>query len=136
MFENDYFIIYPDIESMKSALLNEEIKYVLHDAIDFQSNRSFEVLHLSDSIKYKSSFALQKESEFTQIFNYHIAKLDETGVLDTLRLKYLQKSLSVANPSKSITLGFNNVLFPFLILMLGILFGVGFSLYERALFCW
>ena len=131
MFETDHFVTFPDIESLKSALLSEEIKYVLHDTVDFQSDRSFEILSLSDSIKYKSSFALQKDSEFTQIFNYHIAKLDETGVLDSLRFTYLPKTVTVSNPSKSISLGFNNVLFPFLILVFGIFFGTFFSLFEK-----
>ena len=131
MYENGQFILFSDQDSINTAILNEEISYMLRDTSEYQYNISFEILSLSDVITYKSSFALQKDSEFTQLFNYHIAKMDETGVLDALRLSYFPKTIPRKTTSKSKSLGFDNVLFPFIILCGGIFIAVTLNVMEK-----
>ena len=131
MLESGLFVQFPDSSSMISAIFNGDLTYMYRDTVEFKANQSFIILPMTDAVRYESSFGLQKNSEFTPLFKYYIAKMDETGVLDTLRLKNLPKAISNSNAAKSITLGFNNVLFPFLILEFGMIFGILLMFFEK-----
>ena len=76
-----------------------------------------------EKIRYPEAWAFQKESELLPIFNYGLQKMQQTGVMDRLRLKYLGDHSShtgTAMTQDSIGLGYENVAFPFMALLGGL----------------
>ena len=84
-------------------------------------------LKIDEKSRSHAGFYLQHNSEFTQCFNHYIMKMMETGVLKRLQKKWLYTSLYVneefglAEPEP---LSFNNVLFLFNTLGVGIVLSV------------
>ena len=76
------------------------------------------------------SFAMKKNSYFTEYFNNVIKKLIKTGQLDNLEKRYDRHTkcniLSMKNPA----LGFEKLIFLFVILIIGILVSVSIFLFE------
>ena len=80
------------------------------------------------------AFGLQKGSEYTEIFNYNIQKMDEAGILDSLAQEHfskqttshMQDTLNYGQMAveKAISLGYDNVLFPCLVLVCGCAFSL------------
>lgn len=68
---------------------------------------------------------LQKNSEFRELFNYEILKITESGILGKMRNFWLGgqpvESAESAGSNSVVSLSYNNLLFPFLILCFGIL---------------
>ena len=53
--------------------------------------RLFQVaLNIRDALYGHFSFGLQKDSEFGQIFNYHLLKMQQSGILEGLHKKWLE----------------------------------------------
>ena len=79
------------------------------------------------------------DSELTELFDFHLGRLMERGVMDKIRKKYvpdIKRDLSDSgnddnDDELAIALGYDNVLFPFLLLLSGILVGGGMSILER-----
>ena len=46
-----------------------------------------EPLHIDESVQFNEGIALQKDSEFTALFDHHIFELLQTGVVDRIRYK-------------------------------------------------
>ena len=68
------------------------------------------------------TLGLQKDSEFSQVFNYYILKEFETGYLKRIYRKYhtdlfTKENYEMMEPQP---LGFNNVMFCFILMVLGI----------------
>ena len=94
------------------------------------------VLSIVETIRTDLSIALQKDSEFTKLFDYQIQKLIQSGLLVKMRHKWLQsgkptggageeKAAEAANP-----LGYSNLLFPFLCLFGGVAVSGALSFVE------
>ena len=71
------------------------------------------------------AWAFQKESELLPIFNYHLEKLQQTGVMERLRQKMMQYPVGNTDASNiqvqdSNGLGYEHVAFPFLALLFGL----------------
>ena len=86
-----------------------------------------------DDMSYSlASLALQKDSEFLPIFNHYILKGLEHGIMKRIYKKhhmsfFTNELFGMTEPQ---ALGFNNVLFPFLCLGLGIFVSVGIATVE------
>lgn len=69
------------------------------------------------------AWAFQKESELLQIFNYYLDKLQQSGVIDRLRKKFIGDSSQNTDASKMqniIELSLEDVSFPFVALLTGL----------------
>ena len=73
-----------------------------------------------DGLKGPLAWAFQKDSEFLECFNYHFQKMDEGGLLSHLQKTiYTEKTYEDKNDVEMTTLGYENVAFPCLVLIMG-----------------
>lgn len=100
---------------------------VLYGTYDPYSDNELEKqligLQIEESYNEYEGIGLQKNSEFTELFNHHIMKLYEMGVMDRLMRKHVirhDKQYGLAEP---VTLGYENLMFPFGIFILGVVIG-------------
>ena len=79
-------------------------------------------LKMDDEVNGVAGFALQKDSEFLQIFNHYIMKAKESGIEKRLNQKYTWYNYRNVNYGilEAQPLGWNNIIFCFVILGLGI----------------
>ena len=68
------------------------------------------------------AWAFQRQSELLPLFNYHIHKMKQSGIIDRLRQKYLDEKNLVTSETIVDTnvLGYDNVMFPFLAFLIGL----------------
>ena len=93
--------------------------------------------HFSDGYFNLVGSILPPDSEFAEAFNYHLGRLAETGVLESILREFLETDWHGSNlrEAQAITLGFENLLAPFIILSLGLLSGLVVALLERMIGC-
>ena len=88
-------------------------------------------LRMSDSTPTVGGLGIQKNSDLLDILNYHMLRLYENGIIERIVKKWPEMSrneeFEMAEPGG---LAFNNVLFPFTILAIGIITAMVFSLLE------
>ena len=113
--------------------MSEESSKVLNfgSSLSFAGSREFYPLTITESLTQMVSFALQQDSEYRELFNHHLKKLDEKGILDILGEKYLPKRTTPQYMLEAIPLGYDNVLFPSLVMFLGISFSLLMVCIER-----
>ena len=97
--------------------------------------RNVIALNLDDQILNPTSMAFPLDSELVQPFSLFILKLRETGVLRKLKMKWklardVRLNEASGESSSGIVLGFENVSFPFAVLVAGILAAMFVSLME------
>ena len=110
---------YPDLiaEKMsveKSAVLN------FGSSLSFAGHSEFYPLVIQESLTQMVAFALQQDSEYKELFNYNLKRLDEKGILDKLIEVYMPKHHTPQTILEAIPLGYDNVLFPSLVMLMGI----------------
>ena len=90
-------------------------------SLSFVGRRDFNPLDIKEASRQMAAFGLQKGSEYTEIFNYNIQKMDEAGILDSLAQEHFSRgSTSLATGvEEAVPLGYDNVLFPCLVLVCG-----------------
>ena len=82
------------------------------------------------------AWGLQKDSEFRDMFNHHLAKMHETGVLSLVDTKWMSpdRPQTPVDPSQVFTsLGGDMLFFPFSFLLIGIVGSVTFAAIEKVL---
>ena len=70
------------------------------------------------------------------MLNYHLLKMNEKGILTKLHLHWTRKTQE-SSPSSMDTadsLGYDNVLFPFIIVIFGVVVAIGIVIFEKAFF--
>lgn len=90
-------------------------------------------IDIKESSSMDLSFTFQKNSPYSQLFNYHLQRMDEEGVIHRLQKKWLSKRDSRFNLDSPLSLGYNNLVFPFLTLILGCFAALLISLCERVI---
>ena len=91
----------------------------------------FIALKTEDSILGQISWATKKNSEFTELLNWHLHRMDESGQMHKI------KRDGTYNPNESFeqepahAFGFQLVIFPFNILFCGFVLGVGVVVLEK-----
>ncbi len=90
---------------------------------------------MKDALYGHIAFGLQKGSEFYDIFNYYLLKMEQSGFLDMLHQKWLENpykddTKSSFDGNTTLALGYDNVLFPFLGLGWGLLASAVLALLE------
>ena len=95
-------------------------------------------LNLDDMIPFQAAFGLRPDSELAEMMNLFLLKLKEAGLYQHIRKKWNLEMEQRVNhweqvPDSATALGFENLTFPFLILSVGLVFSLAFSLVERLL---
>ena len=130
---------YDDKYEAISVFLNEYSgdKVLLYGVFDPYSEHELEKqltgLNVEEGFPIFEGVGLQKNSEFTEMFNYHIFKLYEMGVMDRLKHKYVDKPNKEFGFPEAITLGYENLLFPFGFIVLGMILAASAILVEHAI---
>ena len=78
-----------------------------------------------DTITSQLGFAFQKNSEFRDLFNYHLIKITQSGMLKLLMSKWLLDRRPADYSGRiflddSMSLGYENLFFPMTIMMVGL----------------
>lgn len=121
-------------KAFKENMLSEKIEALILEnpkilffttAIQFQIRPFLQVqpLSLVDQLYDRQGFGLQKDSEFLDGFNFHLRHLKESGMFYKNRIKWISSSEIRKSNSQTeiVVLGYENLLFPFLILAFGCL---------------
>ena len=92
-------------------------------------------LNMDDAVYSSATMTLQKDSEFLQLFNHYILKAHETGLFKRFFRKHYMNLFTKENYEmvEPQPLGFNNVMFLFIVLAVGICLSVTLALTEFAL---
>ena len=80
-----------------------------------------------------SSFVIKKESPYTRFLNHQISKLRRSGIMQHLLEKYAAKkpSCETEENSKSKSIHFKKVIFPFFVYMIGIISALAIFFVEK-----
>ena len=114
-------------------LLNDKAKALfLGVSSYFTLNDGVYALDLKQPTTSLNSFGLQKDSEFTKIFSYHLRKMDESGLLHRLEKKWnhIVEKHKTDGGRRATPLGYENVLFPFMGVILGAVLALSALLCE------
>ena len=63
---------------------------------------------------------MQKDSEYLELINYKLHSLDQGGLKYRTWQKWTQKALNTYGVDDAVSLGYDNVLFPFFFLVWGV----------------
>ena len=84
-----------------------------------------------DGLKGPLAWAFQRDSEFVELFNYHFQKMDEGGLLSQLQKTIYNKETHDDKCNvQMITIGYENVAFPCLVLITGFVLALIYSVAE------
>ena len=97
--------------------------------LPFQRRANFDVLDLEDMIPTPIGLAFPPDSELLATTNYFLLKLKETGLLQKMRTEWMPTKKEEAPPTTTV-LGFENLVFPFICLTLGVLLSICTVLIE------
>ena len=90
----------------------------------------FYALDVKEAFSDKISIQFQKDSEYTEIFSHQLRKMDENGINHRLALKWMPKIDESSSVEPALSLGYDNVLLPFLALLAGGMLSVLVALFE------
>lgn len=82
-------------------------------------------------------YAFQKNSELTGLFNHFISKVEESGVLTSLKKRYLDpepdpiSSYETLSGQEAFVLGYDTLLFPFMVFAVGLALAFGLLFFEN-----
>ena len=94
-------------------------------------NAQYEQLTLEEAVYTQNGFGLQKSSEFREILNYWIAKLDENGMMHNLMNDWTYKGQDKFWIEDAVELGYQHIAFPFILLVSGAALAILVLLYEK-----
>jgi hypothetical protein len=79
------------LEEARERVLADNKNLYFGDSMIFFDDPRIEALKITDATIRQFGFGLQKGSEFAGIFDYHLLKMKESGVLDIIRQNYYGK---------------------------------------------
>ena len=129
------------IDGNKDAFVKhgeEGIKTVLDnpDLLLFETNhwedsyKRLIALNIQDRIPKSEAYAFQKGSEFVFMFNHFLKKMHESGVIDQMNRDWSLREEIDFEVEPAVTLGYKNVVFPFIVLVGGLIFSCGVTFFE------
>ena len=89
---------------------------------------------IDEQINTQTGWGIQKNSEYTELLNHWLHKLDESGVRERLWTKWTYKGTEEFWVEDAIELGFNEITFVFLWILGGIVVSLVFFLGEKVLY--
>ena len=122
-----------------SSILEESDKNVFYGSFYFtpEQSRITVVREFQDYSSTHLGFALQLDSEFKPIFDNALAKVVESGLLDEIRRKWLNEKSSYDHRiffglNAYLSLGYENLFLPTMVLALGVAGGMAVLLCEHS----
>ena len=88
-------------------------------------------MHEMDPVFIQNAF--QKGSEFVFMFNHFLKKMHEGGIIDRMNLDWSLREEMNFEIDPVVNLGYENVAFPFIILVGGLAFSCILTVFEKAL---
>ena len=85
----------------------------------------------ADEVPNSSAFAFQKNSEFLHLFNHFLKKMMEAGIIFKINKDITKRKIINYEMEPAVTLGFENLAFPFLVLLGGLTLAVVISCSEK-----
>ena len=86
---------------------------------------------LTDEVPISAAFAFQKGSEFLHLFNHFLKKMMEAGIIFKINKDMSKRKIIDYEVEPAVTLGFENLAFPFLVLLGGLSLAVVMSCCEK-----
>ena len=78
-------------------------------------------LDIQEFANFYVSIGLQKNSELVEMFDYHIIKMQENGIIARFKHKWMYNTdKNYYGMAEAVTLEFENLIFPFMCLLVGI----------------
>ena len=116
--DNDFYTN----EEEKAKVMADENTIAFTSIFTYIGNKDVVTLDVDETFHTYASLGLQKDSEFREIFNYHLLKMKQSGTFWKFEEEWFSKKgnqLISSNGPEKICLGYNNLLFPFSILAIG-----------------
>ncbi len=105
----------------KERVAGEPKTLLFESDLVFVGDKNFEPLKIIDGMGAHSAWALQKGSEFTDVLNYNLQRMFETGTAHQLYLKWTYLAANDYSAADAISLTYENTLFPFGLLATGLI---------------
>ena len=129
MISNDLVQYGKNLKSIIETIKEDEDRLVFVSETYIKDRRILEVLSLEDALTHHVAFGFQKDSEFRQLFDHHLFKMEQSGLLDKIKTKPKPHESKITS---ALSLGYNNVMFPFVILLSGFGLALACILIEKA----
>jgi hypothetical protein len=121
MHKNDDAYI-DTIEDVINFLMNKKKVLYWSSAFELALDSRFKALIMEDSVYANHVWAFQKNSEFTEFFNFHLYKLKESGMRDRLYCTLMYRAnKDFSTMADAIPIGYKNSVLPFLLFTFGII---------------
>ena len=117
MYENNDIIVKQNDEEMLQEIEGDSKTLLFHYADRYEETIEMDII---EAATLPQAFSFKKGSEFTALFNYHILKMQESGLTQRIKTKWPirdpDRDFGMTEP---IVLGYDNLFFPFGWLALG-----------------
>ena len=91
----------------------------------------FSVLKLEDGITTQSGWGIQKASEYSELLNYWLHKLDESGLKDRILQGWANERIEESTIADAENLGYDTIAYPFLFLTGGVTIAIASFVFEQ-----
>ena len=109
-----------------------DIIHIKQRQTNILANANYEYLRLEEDVYSQAGWGVQHNSEFTQLLNYWIAKLDENGMKPNMMRDWTYyKGIEKFGVNDAVELGFQHTTFPFLLLAGGVALAMTIFVYEK-----
>ena len=108
-------------QDMIEVTLSEPKTLIWETSLYFAEDNRLRALNILDSSMSLGPFAYQKGSEFHGIFDYHLMKMKQSGILDKVKSIYLPDPPLTIGISEANQLGYDNLMFPGIVITFGII---------------
>jgi hypothetical protein len=131
MHKNDDAYI-DTIEDVINFLMNTKKVLYWSSAFELALDSRFKALIMEDSVYANHVWAFQKNSEFTEFFNFHLYKLKESGMRDRLYSTCMYgANRDFSTMADAIPIGYENSVLPFLLFNCGIIASIVTVAFEQ-----
>lgn len=96
----------------------------------------FIALKTEDSIHGQISWATKKNSEFTELLNWHLHMMDESGQMHKIKRDGTYEPNESFEQPPAEAFGFGLVIAPFILLLCGFVFGIVVFVLEKIQWWW
>ena len=86
-----------------------------------RDNPGIKPLVIDELVRRSEAIGLQKDSEFTSMFTYHILKMEQSGLIDRIGRRWMGGADAIYGLPTPPSLGYENVVFPFALIAFGAL---------------
>ena len=135
IYENKYtsFETQEELYDMVKKLLHGDVEEALLWSFASKETKGLITLDILEAVNIPKTLAFDKNSELTPLFNHHICKMKESGVIHQIMTSKSGDPDGVYGVEEPVVIGYENVLFPFGWLALGIAIIVPIILGEMIL---